>query len=675
MIHLPVFTRLIVSGYRLFPDIGKNPGISWPFPDGITVIAGINGLGKTTLLNMLLRAITGPYDLAGEGLPEEMASILPSRPVRLNAHNLRFFSQRVADDAEDASTAVTFQIGNSEVTVERSLANLNLLKFAIDGSDQELSGSSKNVELRYQQTITDLCGLPSFVDVILVLHHVVFFTEDRPGALWDPDTQRHVLRALIVESELAAELADFERRVSAADSRFRNIRANAFSMEVTLNELKKREERSPEVAVELEAEQRLLDADLEEQKRLQELLEELDEARKSARLDFERAKLLREEAESSVERIKYTALERLFPTMEDAARLVILRNLTSGECLVCGSDAKARQKELEQLLEKGFCPVCGSDPQLSKNKKIGTQATEQALIRDARTKASTALIEERAALKRRDTTAESYTNAIGRLAELKGIIDERKLREQRLSAELPADSERIAGLKKALTATRHEQRNAEAEKEKLVVSYRILLEKAQSFLLRRSKELSLHFSEYVHGLISEEAELIRIQAPARITQSGDIFNVPAFRAQMSAADRPGKPQRDTPDDVSESQRELIDLAFRLSLIEVATKGSACSLVMETPEASLDELAMHRVGHALRDFANSAGNRLVISSNLTNTGMITSVFGGPTNKAREVERRRKHILNLLDIAAPNQALKRNRHEYEEILETALKGTGN
>ena len=104
-------------------------------------------------------------------------------------------------------------------------------------------------------------------------------------------------------------------------------------------------------------------------------------------------------------------------------------------------------------------------------------------------------------------------------------------------------------------------------------------------------------------LLSEDVELVRIVTKARITQGKETFEVPAFRPQMAAADRPGLTLRGTSADVSESQRELIDLAFRLALIKLATEKASCTFMMETPEASLDELAMGRVGNALYKFAN------------------------------------------------------------------------
>lgn len=84
MIVLPLFKRLVVDDYELFPGASETEGIDFKIRSGATLIAGINGLGKTTLLNIFFRLLTGPSDISGVGLPPQIGSTLPESPV-LNA--------------------------------------------------------------------------------------------------------------------------------------------------------------------------------------------------------------------------------------------------------------------------------------------------------------------------------------------------------------------------------------------------------------------------------------------------------------------------------------------------------------------------------------------------------------------------------------------------------------
>src|SRR5207244_2801077 len=137
--------------------------------------------------------------------------------------------------------------------------------------------------------------------------------------------------------ELAVSVASLERDVSVADSHARNYSAAAFRLDARIKDAQSREQKSPGVVADFALEQKLLDAELEERERLTSMLSELDTARRDARREYEQAKIQREHAENALEELKFAVLARLFPKMEDAARLVVLKILATGECLVCGA--------------------------------------------------------------------------------------------------------------------------------------------------------------------------------------------------------------------------------------------------------------------------------------------------------------------------------------------------
>ena len=316
MVRLPVLTELRVADYGLFPGEPHGTGITWSFRPGLSLIAGINGLGKTTLLTMILRSFTGPYDLTGDGEPQSLSVVLPPKPVALTSQCTKFFERRVADGADQAKVALSAKIGTTEIRILRRLKDLHLEELTLNGQSIELLSTGEKREATFQAHLTELIGLSSFVDVLLVLHHVILFHENRPGALWDPNAQRQLLRALCLDVEDASRVVELERSLLSADSQARNIHARMTAIEKRRNKALQLEAGSEGVLVALEAEQKLLDAELEELERLQETLEQLDEDRRAARLAHERAKLEREDAIRAIERLKYTALLKRFPSME-----------------------------------------------------------------------------------------------------------------------------------------------------------------------------------------------------------------------------------------------------------------------------------------------------------------------------------------------------------------------
>jgi hypothetical protein len=114
--------------------------------------------------------------------------------------------------------------------------------------------------------------------------------------------------------------------------------------------------------------------------------------------------------------------------------------------------------------------------------------------------------------------------------------------------------------------------------------------------------------------------------------------------------------------LSESQKEFIDLAFRIALIRTSSEVGGAMLVLETPEANLDSLFIYNAGDLLRNFANEggqSGNLLLASSNLNDANMIPALLGidrHPDTSREEIDRR---IINLhtIDVGGLRQAVGR------------------
>ena len=673
MIHLPVLTKLEVSEYGLFPGDPPGDGIAWPFRQGLSLIAGINGLGKTTLLTMILRSLTGPYDLTSTGEPQSLSVVLPPKPVALRPDHTKFFERRVADGAKNATVTLSAQIGESHVTIRRHLKDISLESLAVDRRPVELPTIAEKREDTFQKLLTNLVGLASFVDVLLVLHHVIMFHENRPGALWDPNAQRQLLRALSLDKADASRIVSLERDLQSADSQARNIHARITATEKQRRKALQREAGAEGILAAIEAEQELLDAELREVERLQGLLDRFDEVRKTVRLAHERVKIERENAVGSVERLKYTALLKHFPTMDDATRLVMSRIMTENRCLVCNTVAEQPRLELERRVADGRCLACGTPTRSTSSGNLISlpEFSEAKLKRERERVARAKLEEETTGQQLRDATTE-YDKTLNRLAEVRRSIDERKRKDRRLRAKLPESTTSLQ-FDSVLKALRADHRDWRERRAIAVRDLGSLLASRKERITAKSTQLVNAFLVLSQALLIDNVRLVQVTAAPNYMQApGDAherLHVPAYAAEMEAADRPGFVRRGSSSEVSESQRELVDLAFRLALVEVL--GGPCTFVMETPEASLDGLAMQRVGGALSTFADSGTNRLVVTSNLSNAGIITALFGGP-GTGQQAEERLGRVLNLLQVAAPNRALDENRSHYMKLLGSAVAG---
>jgi hypothetical protein len=124
LIHFPRLRRVKISGYELYPGPKPGTGLDWAFPDGLSIAAGINGLGKTTFVNALLWGILG-----GKRLPKaDQFGLGGGRYELKKAKPDRFFAERVPDRAEDATLELWFDLGKTTVYIERRLSSLYLQK-------------------------------------------------------------------------------------------------------------------------------------------------------------------------------------------------------------------------------------------------------------------------------------------------------------------------------------------------------------------------------------------------------------------------------------------------------------------------------------------------------------------------------------------------------------------
>ena len=164
-------------------------------------------------------------------------------------------------------------------------------------------------------------------------------------------------------------------------------------------------------------------------------------------------------------------------------------------------------------------------------------------------------------------------------------------------------------------------------------------------LMQQAGEISEYFSEFASGFLSEQISLTWSSYRARLGQTGDLIEFPAFDLEMSGSDFNASVRRTGPNDVSESQREFIDLAFRMAMMRAASADGSATLVIDTPESSLDAVFAKRAGDILIRFAHGKGNSLVITSNLVEGSLIPTLADG----LKQYDQPRERLVDLFLVA--------------------------
>lgn len=667
MINFPIFERLEIKNYGLYPGTQEKPGIDIHFLPGLTLILGANGLGKTTLVTVLYRMLTGAYDLPQATLEaaELGGASLDIKP--LNTKDKAVFANRVQDLATNATATLQLSIAKKQLRIRRRLKDLSLVTFHVDNSEQG------NDEEEYQKRLSELSSVPGFGDWLLLLRHMVFYFEDRRELVWDTSAQRHIFRTLFLPPEEARSWYQKEREILGLDSRYRNDTA-------ALNRMKRRiatDERAIGDDASLRAELvpliKLQEEDEIAYSKLVTHADELDIKRHELRKELLVAETNVDDRTRTIESEKLMLLKQYFPSEKQTAQHIYSLIIAQNHCAICGNEAESTAKELSARITNLECVVCGSNlDQNTSGENIISISKERVRSLYEKLEAD----KKRAIVLKDDLSnvLKKYDSVANRLVDTRAAIAERAKQIRRIENALPKneDDEKLANVKSDFNVLSEALSGDRAELTRLTTLFKNLVDQANNRILEYSDSIKEAFATFAHGFLAEDAQLKWSPVSENLGQTGSVKIVfPAFNLEMSGSDFTGRAPRTGPEAVSESQREFIDLAFRMALIQVAGKGLGGSLVIDAPESSLDAFFVKRAANVLCQFGKpDSNNRLVVASNLIDGQLLPEMIKGGIPP----EDRDQRLVNLIKVAFPTAALNENRLEYEAELDKLLASGG-
>lgn len=663
-ICLPIYQQVSIDDYQMFPGAEDSPDLSHTFGPGLHLVAGVNGLGKSTLLLALYHGVVGPASIRNDEYGVPRPEIVPHRLADR-------FRKRVADAARSARLKLHFSIGSDEFWVCRSLHDLSIIEWSLNGATQPLEEKS------YENAVTSAMRVSSFSDLLILLNLIVFMFEERSLLIWTPLAQRNVLRALFMSPEKAKDLAIRTQKVATCNSVYRNLLYIANRDKKKLNRARKAAQTADSLSAEFHTLQEAISAQAERLSELYEQRNQADDARSESRTTLEIAKFNFDDYLRELEALKLTRVANAFPSAPDAGRYVIDRLLGDKSCLVCGADGGPLISRWSAAVADGDCVVCGAPPE-DQEAIIPAATIDAARISRVEARMHTG----RQALETAQEELKSEQSAYDVIqAQIDQLLIQRRANETRVRQiagslpptppELRALEERVASQDQTLAELRAEQADAERAFSSVFLEY-------QKTITDLADQIRERFSARISEFLLERAEISFTTTRAPIGESGKSYEWPAFRLSMTSGTFDNPSPRMDRSDVSMSQGEFIDLAFRLALVEVAAGDGPATLIFDAPEASLDALFMRRAGAFLARFAeHHVDNRLIVTSNLTNADMIPALFGAYEAEAGDPnpltiprEQRWSRVVDLLKIAAPTSAVQIIGDRYDDLLNRAL-----
>lgn len=653
MAAFPIFRKLDVRNYGMYPGINKTHVLTVDFRPGLTLALGANGLGKSTLIAILFRSLTGPFDL---GLPSGSIGTTELKAESQNRHIRSAFAARVNDGAAHATARLEFSLGEQHCAVTRSLKDLSLIAF-------ERNGLQSTNEDDYQRWIVAAAGVATFGEWILVLRTIVFFFEERRTLIWDPSAQRQLLRCLLLSPEQARQWSDLEREILALDTRMRNSQSVLRREQREVIQTEQRVQAQPGVTAALQAAEAAASHAAERQQYLAERVEVADRSRHRDRLDAYRAQANHDAAMQELERARLASVESKYPTADASMRYIFSRLMSDGDCLVCGNAGKEHKRaDLVAAIDANRCIVCDSELGQESESTVDLSDERIDALRSKVASNHEAMVATKAAL---SNSSAEYNASSKELAECAMELSSLRDKIDALANQLPpgeqkarAQHEELKGLQARVDSLRA------MIKEKREVFTAEMVNHREA-ILRFANGIKTAFEAAAHGFLFEDSMLSWSPVREYIGQAGadgaEPTEYPAFSVELGGSDFDNVVRRDGPDQVSESQREFIDLAFRMALIHVASATQSGTIIVDAPESSLDAVFVDRAAAVLARFANSnTENRLFVTSNLGAGELVSTLLitaeSTPSNRAAR-------IVDLFKEGVPTRAIKQHESQYE------------
>jgi hypothetical protein len=378
-----------------------------------------------------------------------------------------------------------------------------------------------------------------------------------------------------------------------------------------------------------------------------------------------------EKLTEDVTSLHYDYLEQRFPSLTDAARYLFHTAVSEHVCLICGTEGEQPLARIVEKTKSHHCPLC--DSSIPSHGKVVPLVAKTVHSQTAELESERQLHSHW--LQDLKILSEKLSEATSALRKANMDFMRTRRQVQELEAQLPDSDRSASDLRAENERTRIAIEADKKDRTKKAERYRNLIKEAKRDLEAIEKRLHQRFVYYAQAFLHEKVDLVLDSRKVLLVTGSGRINIPSFRVQMASPANPGLVERDNMDSVSESQKEFLDLAFRMAIIDVvAPRQQDAMLVIETPEASLDAIFIRRAAHMLRAFSNAGATlskrTVLATSNLTGAKMISALLGLTGPKAKLSKKDRNRVINLLDYAAPPTSYKDEQRAFKRVLQEAL-----
>ncbi len=612
-LSFPILQRVRLAHFSLYT---LKDTIEFKFDQGIVCLAGANGLGKSTFLQVVGYGMTGVVPK-----PNQKFVSVDDYYRDIRAFTRDYFDGRVRPEHMDiAEIELEMVVGKKQITLTRGFVeseSLRSLKVVSGSNVKEYPDESpEGRHAAYEKLVTEEIGLGSFREFVFVQSFVLTFDERRHLLFWDPKVLETCLLIFVgVDKDQRAEVERLRREVEKSGSRVRNL---SFDIKQAKDRL-----------ADLESALKKKKGGKDERKTYEEY-EELDGRAKKAvesvaliddKIRDTKLAIADSASRSSALRNEYNAefANRLNAKKSSRQHPFVQQALLESKCGICGADGPPVAVAVKARIAANECSFCSTPLPVGKE--------------DAKMMAK--LMELDAALAREKKILDSKSMQVAQLeAERAKRVDERNAVEKELK-DFEAENRSVvtrgdknannfADLKKIYdeqieSITR--QRDDERERgKKTDQEYRTAQKKLEQQYLNVRERFVPRFNSLAKLFLGVDLDI-------SLENRENVTLVLEVRKTKRRADY----------QLSESQRFFIDIALRMAFAQFASPtGSGAPLYIDTPEGSLDLAYEAQAGQMIARFADE-GHKVFMTANINTSQLLSSIASHSTKCGFSIQR--------------------------------------
>ncbi|MGP1666970.1 MAG: hypothetical protein ACTS5I_13870, partial [Rhodanobacter sp.] len=353
-LNFPILQRIRLSHFSLY---NLTDTIEFNFDKGIVCLAGANGLGKSTFLQVVGYGMTGVVPK-----PDKKFVSVDDYYRDVRAFTGDYFDGRILPEhMEIAEIELEMVVGGKRLTITRGFVDsesLRSLKVVSDEGMQEyLDDSPEERHTAYEDLLTEAIGLGSFREFVFVQSFVMTFDERRHLLFWDPKVLETCLLIFIgVNKDQRADVERLRREVEKSGSRVRNL---VFDIKQVRDRL---------ADIELAAKGKK--GAKENAKTYEEYVALSDRAQKAAggltliedKIRDTKLAIADSAARASALRNEYNAefANRLNAKKSSRQHPFVQQAILEGKCGICGASGAAVGRAVKAKIVANVCPFCST---------------------------------------------------------------------------------------------------------------------------------------------------------------------------------------------------------------------------------------------------------------------------------------------------------------------------